>query len=148
MEDFQVLTNPTPPLFDQGVHIYTTAVKTELPAQHFEWIRHLNFDRGMAQRVHIINRTVGNFFIRLQPHFHEANLTSPAELRRLIESLKTKSAPDKDCILALMLQHISQRYFLPSLTLAICWNISPLPGNPPNLSPSHNPENHHLTPFS
>lgn len=107
MEDFQVLTNPIRPLFDQSVQIYTTADKAELLAQHFEWIHHLNMDRGMAHRARVVNRTVGEFFNRPQPFFHEASLTSPAELQRLIESLKTKSAPGKDSILALMLQRLS-----------------------------------------
>jgi hypothetical protein len=102
MEDFQVLINPLPPLFDQGVQIYNTDDKAEFLAQHFEWTNHLNLDRGMARRARIVNRTVGNFFIRPQPHFHEANLTSPAEL-------KTKSAPGKGCILALKLQHLSRK---------------------------------------
>ena len=86
-----------------------TPDKAELLAQHFEWIRHLNSDRGMAHRARIVHSTVGRFFVRPQPHFHETNLTSPAELRRLIESLKTKSAPGKVCILALMLHHLSRK---------------------------------------
>jgi len=65
----------------------------------------------MAHPARVVNRTVGNFLVRPQPHFRDANLTSPPEIQRLIESLKTKSAPGKDCILALMLhvQHLSRK---------------------------------------
>jgi hypothetical protein len=50
-----------------------------------------NLECSMTHHARIVSRSVGNFFIRPQSHFNEANLTSPAELRYFIESLKTKS---------------------------------------------------------
>jgi len=55
------------------------------------------------------NRPVNIYFCRPHPHVTEAQLTKPFELQRLIQSLKTKSAPRIDVISATVLRNLSSK---------------------------------------
>ena len=100
------LTTPTrtvPPLFNHGVQVLNSADEADLLAQHFERIHHLNLNVGTANEAHMVYRTFNNYFRRPHPHITEAQLANPYELRRLIQSPKTKPALGTDGISATML---------------------------------------------
>ena len=102
----------------------------------------------------MVNRNVSNFLRRLHPHFNKARLTNPYELRRLIQSLKTKYAPGTDGISPTMLRNLSRKALI-HITLLfnhilmfgyfpIVWKSAkvipiPKPGKPPFDPCSHRP---------
>jgi hypothetical protein len=89
------------------VQFFNSADKAEIPAQNFERIHHLYLNVGAVNHALIVIRTVNKYFSRPHPHVPEAQLTNPHELRRLIRSLKTISAPVTDGISATLLLNLS-----------------------------------------
>jgi hypothetical protein len=89
------------------VQVFNSADKAELLAQHFGRIHHLNLNVDTANHARIVIRTVNRYFSRPHPHVPEALLTKPYELRRLIQSFTTKSAPGTDSISATTLRNLS-----------------------------------------
>jgi len=105
---FTTPTRSVPLLFDHSVQVFNSADKAELLVQQFERIHHLNSNVGTANHAHIVNHTVNKYFSRPHPHVPAAQLTKPYELRRLIQSLKLKSAPGTEGISATMLRSLSR----------------------------------------
>ena len=106
---FTTPTRSVPPLFDHRVKVFISAGKAELLAHHFERILHLKLKVGTANNTRMVNRTVNKYFRRSHPHVPETQLTSPYELRRLIQSLKTESAPGIEGISVTMLRNLSRK---------------------------------------
>ena len=97
---FTTPSESVPPLFDHGVQVFNFADKAKHLTRHFERIHYLNLNVGTANQARTVNRTVNKYFRLPYPYFTDAQLTTPYELRRLIQSLKIRSSPGTDGISA------------------------------------------------
>jgi hypothetical protein len=100
-------TRSVPPLYDHGVQVFKSADKAELPAQRFERVHHLDLNAGTTNHGRTVIRTVNKYFRPPNPHLTQSQLTNLYELRLLIKSHKTKSAPGTEVISTDMLRNIS-----------------------------------------
>ena len=101
-----------PPLFDHDVQVFSSADTADLLAQHFERTHHLSLSVGTTKYARTVNRIVNKYFRRPHPQVPETQLTNPFELRRLIQSLKTESAPGAEAGSVTMLRNLSRKAFI------------------------------------
>jgi hypothetical protein len=90
-------------------YLTTVCSSSILPIKPNTRIHHLYLNVGTANHARIVNRTVSKYFRRPHPHVPETQFTNPYELRRLIQSLKTKSVPGTDRISAIMSRNLSRK---------------------------------------